>query len=144
MKATLDVRTKAVLLYNEEILSAGEISSRYGIGVRTLRRWREAYACLGVAGLMPRKPGPKKASHAISRVLEQRVLRLKQKHPSWGARRIKYQYGLPVHWKTVHNIIKKTASWFASRPSPNPARGSRGATLIAYGRATPSSSGYRA
>lgn len=122
VKAALDVRTRAVLLYEEEVLSAGELSSRYGISVRTLRRWRKAYACLGVEGLMPLKPGPKEASHAVSSVLEKRILRLKQKHPSWGARRIKYQYGLPVHWKTVHNVIKRNGLLVRIKAKPQPSK----------------------
>lgn len=122
VKATLDVRTKAVLLYEEGVLSAGELSSRYGISVRTLRRWRKAYACLGVEGLMPLKPGPKEASYGVSPVLEQRILRLKQKHLSWGARRIKYQYGLPVHWKTVHNVIKRNGLLVRIKAKPQPSK----------------------
>lgn len=119
---TLDVRTKAVLLYNEGVLSAKEISGRYGISARTLRRWRKAYACLGVEGLMPHKSGPKKATHAVSSVLEQRILRLKQKHSSWGARRIKYQYNLSVHWKTVHNVIKRNGLLVRIKAKPQPGK----------------------
>lgn len=77
---------------------------------------------MGVEGLMPLKPGPKEGSHAVSSVLEKRILRLKQKHLSWGARRIKYQYGLPVHWKTVHNVIKRNGLLVRIKAKPQPSK----------------------
>lgn len=122
VKASLDVRTKAVLLCSERILPAKDVAGRYGVSLRTLRRWGWAYASLGVEGLVPLKPGPKKAVHAISPVLEQRIMRLKQKHPCWGARRIKYQYSLPVHWKTVHNVIKRKGLLVRIKAKPQPSK----------------------
>jgi transposase InsO family protein len=39
--------------------------------------------------------------------LERRIIRLKEKYPAWGARRIKHQFNLPCSWRTVHRILKK-------------------------------------
>ncbi len=101
VKATMDIRTKAVLLYTEGLKQASEICSMYGISDRTLRRWTKLYESEGLQGLQPKKTGPKHATkHSIPYSMEERILKLKQKHPSWGARRIKYQYNLPCRLLT--------------------------------------------
>lgn len=122
VKATLDIKTKAVLLCTEKVKTVKEICDMYNISERTLRRWKKSYIVDGLEGLMQKKPGPKKGSHAIPEPLKQRILRLKQKHPSWGARRIKYQYNLPVHWLTVHNIIKRNGLLIRIKAKPQPSR----------------------
>jgi putative transposase len=47
---------------------------------------------------------------------------LKQRHPSWGARRIKHQYDLPCHWMTVHRIIKRHGMLVRIKPKPQPSK----------------------
>ncbi len=122
VKATLDIRTKAVLLCTERVKPAKEICGMYDISERTLRRWKKLYKIEGVEGIKPKKPGPKKAKHAISNALEERIIRLKQKHPSWGARRIKYQYDLPLHWLTVHKVIKRKGLLIRIKAKPQPCK----------------------
>jgi putative transposase len=39
--------------------------------------------------------------------LEQRLIRLKEKYPALGARRIKHPFNLPCSWRTVYRILKK-------------------------------------
>ena len=118
----MDIRTKAVLLSLENIKSDKEISSIYGISARTLRRWKTAYQRNGIEGLKPKSNAPHKQQKTIEPELEQKILKLKQKHPSWGARRIKFQYDLPCHWKTVHNVIKKHGLLIRIKPKPQPCR----------------------
>lgn len=83
----MDIRVKAVTLRDEGVKSAREVCEMCDISERTLWRWLKRYRAGGVDGLRPEKPGPKRGSHAISGSLEERIIRLKQKHPSWGARR---------------------------------------------------------
>lgn len=118
----MDIRVKSVLLSLEGIKSDKEICSLYGISTRTLRRWKTAYKKIGVEGLKPKSNAPKQQAKTIDEHLEQRILRLKQKHPSWGARRIKFQYALPCHWKTVHNVIKRHRMLIRIRPKPQPCK----------------------
>ena len=119
--SSIDVRTKAVILYEEDARSQREICEAYGISRRTLRRWLRAYELSGVRGLEPKKPGPRHPS-SIPMRLERRILRLKQRHPSWGARRIRYQYGLPCHWRTVHRVIKRHGMLVRVKPKPQPSK----------------------
>lgn len=120
VKATMEIRTKAVILYEEKVYSAVEISRMYNISSRTLRRWVTRHKEKGIEGLKPIKPGPKDAKHRISTRVEQRILDLKQKYPNWGARRIKHQFNLPVHWKTAHNVIKRHGLLIRVKAKPQP------------------------
>ena len=79
-----------------------------------------AYGNDGPRGLEPKRPGPVRGRNSIHRGLEDRILSLKQKHPSWGARRIKHQYDLPCHWRTVHRVIKRYGMLVRIKPKPQP------------------------
>ena len=118
----MEIRAKAVILYEEKVYSAAEISRMYNISERTLRRWKSRHKNKGLDGLKPIKPGPKKAKHGIDDKTEQRILALKQKYPHWGARRIKHQFDLPVHWKTAHNVIKKHGLLIRVKAKPQPCK----------------------
>jgi transposase InsO family protein len=122
VKTTLEIRIRAVLLYVQDGKQAKEIRSVYDISERTLRRWARAYRTVGIDGLQPKKPGPKNGSSGLSRKLYERIIELKQKHSSWGARRLKYQYDLPCHWITVHRVIKSNGMLVRIKPRPQPSR----------------------
>jgi transposase-like protein len=91
VNASNDLKVRAVFLYVQKIKRASEIREAYDIPERTLRRWARAYRDGGLEALRPRKRGPRRRPpNAIGMKLEQRILGLKQRHPSWGARRIKF------------------------------------------------------
>ena len=119
-KGTLADRIKAVLLYTEAKKGRGEICDLFDISPRTFWRWVKAYRDDGPAGLKPNRPGPAPGKNSITKRLEKRILDLKQKNPSWGARRIKYQYDLPCHWMTVHRVIKHHGLLVRIKPKPQP------------------------
>ena len=88
---------------------------------------------------------PNHPSNSIQVSLERRIIRLKQRHPSWGARRIKYQYDLPCHWED------RSPSHQASRDARqdqgearSPRSDSSDTTSTRCGKDTHSSSGYLA
>lgn len=121
-KATMEIRTKSIILYTEGVYSARELGRMYSVSDRTLRRWKAAYVNGGVEALKPKKTGPKKAEHAIPKHLENRIIRLKERYPSWGARRIKHQFELPVSWRTVHRVLKKHGLLIHIKAKPQPCR----------------------
>ena len=95
-------------------------------------------------GLRPKKTGPKRSPRAISPSLERRIIRLKEKYPAWGARRIKYQFDLACSWRTVHRILKKHGLLIRVKAKPQPpANDSNVVTLTACGRVIRSSLVYR-
>lgn len=121
MKVDKDDRFKAIIWYSEKIKSAKDICYLYNISGRTFRRWLKAYKEKGIAGLEPLLPIPKKIKR-LSENIETRILRLKQKHPSWGARRIKYQFNLSCSWISVHRILKKYNLLIRIKAKPQPCR----------------------
>ena len=120
VKATMEIRTKAVVFYEEGIRSAKEIGETYNLSERTVRRWAKAHSQDTENGLRPKKTGPKRSPRAISQSLEQRIIRLKEKYPVWGARRIKHQFNLPCSWRTVHRILKKHGLLIRVKAKPQP------------------------
>jgi transposase len=85
----MDTRIKAVVLYSSGEYSAGQVSKMYNVDERTVRKWKRIYMITnGFEALKPEKTGPKHPK-GIPRVLEQRIIRLKERYPSWGAKRIK-------------------------------------------------------
>jgi len=121
-KGTLAERIKAVLLYLEASKQPRDVCSLYDISLSTFRRWIRAYRNGGPQGLEPRRPGPAPGRNSIPRGVEDRILSLKHEHPSWGARRIKYQYDLPCHWRTVHRVIKRHGMLVRIKPKPQPCK----------------------
>jgi len=119
-KGTLAERIKAVLLYVEHRKNPGEVCPLLGISLSTFWRWVRTYRERGPSGLLPKRPGPPVGKNSIAKRLENRILALKQKHPSWGARRIKYQYELPCTWRTVHRVIKRHGMLVRIKPKPQP------------------------
>jgi transposase len=59
VKATMEIRTKAVVFYEEGIRSAREIGETYNISERTVRRWAKSYRKDKENGLRAKKTGPK-------------------------------------------------------------------------------------
>lgn len=75
VKATMDIRVKSVVLYQEGVRTAKEICSLYNISERTLRRWDKAYQQTGFEGLKPKSTRPKKSKRAILNQVKKRILR---------------------------------------------------------------------
>ena len=121
-RASLEDRIRAVLLYIERVKDAREISSVLDISVRTFWRWIRAYRAGGSQELALKKPGPESGRNSIPKTVEERIVTLKQKHTSWGARRIKYQYDLPCDWRTVHRVIKRRGMLVRIKPKPQPSK----------------------
>ena len=75
-----------------------------------------------ISGLNPISTKPVNSSNQMPKALENKIISLKQKYPSWGARRIKFQYDLPCHFNTVHNVIKRHKMLVRIKPKPQPCK----------------------
>lgn len=71
---------------------------------------------------MAKADNPKRQRKRTKFAVEGMIIRLKQKYPSWGARRIKHQFNVPVHWRTVHRIIRKHGMLIRIKAKPQPCR----------------------
>ena len=121
-KADMEERLKAVILCIEGSRTEKDVSALFGVSDRTVRRWKRTYKRDGARGLNPKSTAPKTVKHAMHRSLKERILRLKQRHPTWGARRLKYQYNIPVSWRSVHTVIKTSGLLVRIKPKPQPCR----------------------
>lgn len=117
VKATMDTRMKAMVLCESGKYSVLEISEMFGVNERTVRRWKARYTAGGVASLKPGSTAPKRIS-SISKNLEERIVRLKGRYPTWGARRIKHQFSLPASPSTIHRVFKKKGLLIRVKPNP--------------------------
>lgn len=97
--------------------SSKEIGKLYDVSERTIRRWTASYRNGGFESLKPITTAPKKVNR-IPKHIEDRIIRLKQRYPSWGSRRIKHQFDLPVSQMTVHRVIKKNGLLIRIKPKP--------------------------
>jgi len=122
VKADMESRLRAVLLSIEGVQSDQAICSSLGVSDRTLRRWKRAYRIGGQEGLKPNPTTPRNLANKTDASVVERILQLKQKYPTWGARRLKYQFNLPVAWCTVHRILKKSGLLIRIKPKPQPCK----------------------
>lgn len=55
-------RMAAVQLVTTKIASVAEVASAFGVSTATVWRWTTTFAAAGVVGLVPQRPGPRRAS----------------------------------------------------------------------------------
>jgi len=86
-----EMRYRAVL----EVLDGaviGDVARRYGVSRQTVHAWLRRYARDGaVLNLEDRSSRPHGCPHQMARVVEARVLVLRDQHPRWGPTRIVYE-----------------------------------------------------
>lgn len=122
VKVAMEMRIRAVVLSVEGLKTDREVCSSLGVSERTLRRWKNSYRTSGVDGLRPLPTRPHHSANQMPKALESRIVVLKQKYPSWGARRIKYQFDLPVHWMSVHRVFKRRGLLIKIKAKPQPCK----------------------
>lgn len=122
MKATMDIRVKAVTYYSDGLRTAKELGEAYNVSERTVRRWNARFVAGGVEGLTPDSTAPKHSAKQTPRRLVNRIIALKKRYPAWGARRIKHQFGIPLHWVTVHGVLKDNGLLFRIKAKPQPCK----------------------
>jgi transposase len=74
---------------------------------KTVYKWLTRYKQYGLEGLNDRKRIPKHIPHKMPPEEENKIKLLREKHPSWGARRIKAVYNLKYSHQAIHRVIKQ-------------------------------------
>ena len=88
--------------------SISEAARYYGTIRKTVRKWMKRYQQEGLKGLADKKRTPQHIPHKLSRQEEARVIALRQRHPSWGARRLKERYKVKGSCSAIHRVIKQS------------------------------------
>jgi len=65
-----------------------ELCARYGVSRRIGYKWLARYEAEGRAGLQDRSRAPHQCPHRIPKVVEALLLKERQAHPFWGARKL--------------------------------------------------------
>lgn len=76
----------------------------FSVRRKTVRKWLRRYEEGGYPALADRSRAPKNPARPIPDSQRRRAITLKQKLPSWGAKRIKNQFGLSISDKAIRKI----------------------------------------
>ncbi|HLA68942.1 MAG TPA: IS481 family transposase [Bacteroidota bacterium] len=89
-KATsaMSLRLEFVLLAMNDTANIRSLCRRYEISPRTAYKWIDRYCEHGTEGLEDRSRRPHHSPRQTAQVVEQLILRLRKKHPAWGARKL--------------------------------------------------------
>ena len=109
----MDQRLQFLSSYQKEEMSVADLCRAYGISRPTAYRWINRYNETGPEGLVDRSSRPHSCSHATLEPIENTILVLRAKHPSWGARKLKARLEMlqpDVVWpaaSTFGNILNR-------------------------------------
>ena len=80
----LDQRLQFLSSYQKKEMSVADLCRAYGISRPTAYRWINRYNETGPEGLVDRSRRPHTCSHATLEPMENAILVLRAKHPSWA------------------------------------------------------------
>jgi transposase InsO family protein len=109
----MDQRLQFLASYQKKEMSVADLCREYGISRPTAYRWINRYNETGPEGLVDRSSRPHSCSHATLEPIENTILVLRAKHPSWGARKLKARLEMlqpDVVWpaaSTFGNILSR-------------------------------------
>jgi transposase len=86
---TVDQRLQFLSSYQKEEMSVTDLCHQYRTSRPTAYKWIKRYDELGPEGLLDLKRKPHGCSHATPVEIENEVLALRKRFPSWGARKLK-------------------------------------------------------
>src|SRR3984957_20173590 len=109
----VDQRLQFLSSYQKEEMSVSELCREFGVSRPTGYRWINRYKESGPEGLLNLSSKPHSCSHATAEPIENAILALRGKYPSWGARKLKArleQLDSSVEWpvaSTFGNILQR-------------------------------------
>ena len=87
--------------------SISEAARCYGTTRKTVRKWVRRYEARGLGGLEDVSRAPHYIPHKMCKEDEDRIVELRGQHSKWGARRLKYHYGLVGSYTAIHRVLKQ-------------------------------------
>ncbi len=86
--SAMSLRQEFVTVAQEREGHFAELCRRYGVSRKTGYKWLQRFGEQGPAGLADRSRRPQRSPTHTSAEVEQAVVRVRQRHPAWGARKI--------------------------------------------------------
>ncbi len=108
----VEQRYDAVLAVLRDGLTISEAAIAYGVSRQTLYRWMQRYEDGGLPALAERSHRPRSCPHQIDPKVEERIVTLRQGHPSWGPIRLQRQLGrekvkdVPSHMAIYRALVR--------------------------------------
>lgn len=84
----MDQRMQFVAECLEHQFSVRELCERYGISRKTGNKWLSRYRAEGPKGLANRSKAPHSCRHRTPDEIQDALLELRRRHPSWGAKKL--------------------------------------------------------
>lgn len=109
----VDQRLQFLSSYQKEEMSVSDLCREFGVSRPTGYRWIHRYEEVGPEGLLDLSSRPHSCSHATPEKIENAILSLRSRYPSWGARKLKArleQLEPSVDWpaaSTFGNILNR-------------------------------------
>ena len=85
----VDQRLQFLAEYQTKETTIIDLCRQFGISRPTAYKWIKRYEELGSEGLLELSRRPKSCSHAIPEHIENEVLAVRNRHPTWGPRKIR-------------------------------------------------------
>jgi transposase InsO family protein len=109
---TVSFRKEIVTLAKRGDANIREIGHRFNVSPKTIYKWLRRHADEGEEGLLDRSRRPHRSPKRCKADVESKVLKMRDSHPAWGARKIGVrlkvlgEIGVPVD-STIHEILRR-------------------------------------
>ena len=105
MATKFNWRLEMVLWSQEHGIS--EASRRYQTTRKTVRKWSCRYQKHGLDGLKDQKRTPKHIPHKMNKENEEKVIKIRKKLHTFGARPLKERLGIVYSHTAIHRVLKQ-------------------------------------
>ena len=84
----MEQRLEFVREFESELFTMTELAAQYGVSRKTGYKWLARSEVAGALGLQDRSRRPQASPHATDPELLALLIRVRQRHPRWGARKL--------------------------------------------------------
>ena len=112
---TVDQRLQFLSSYQKEEMSVTDLCHEYGISRPTAYKWIKRYDEVGPEGLLDLTRTPHSSPYATSAEIENEILALRKRFPSWGARKLKAR----LERMNPNVSCRRRAPWVRSSAEPD-------------------------
>jgi len=93
-------RMEFVMLAQQESNNFSRLCRRFGISRKTGYKWLRRHQTQGTVGLADHSRRPQSSPQQTTAIIEERIVKLRQTHPAWGARKLRRRL-LDQGWQTL-------------------------------------------